>query len=307
MNPQGHNNQQPPGDHAAPAGAWNAGMDLNNAPPPLVLPAAQPAPPTWREQCKEEGWAAGDENLLRFLQQQSLVADDGTFNWALIDGMAFKMGAPEGMRIALITMAFLIDRRNVALAALRRARLQVDEQAKQVEEAKIRALRIHLDGAPVDVLRRIRVEYRAMRDRLIVMRAELGALSEEAQDYQRELQEAQRRLLAMFHGELRFGPLVDMEQYTERGNVEVLPAPLVQSAPTGPVERVASRYPATSTAFMMCLVGMPFMLIHPVNQTAHDRPEQSDRMTVQIAMMCTMFILFAHLMDLLLRRRRRRF
>lgn len=303
MNPQGQNNQAP-GDHPAPAGPWNAGADLHNAPPPLVLPAAQPAPPSWREQCKDEGWAAGDETLQSFLPQP-LVADDGSFNWALIDDMSNKKGAPKGLRMALITLAFLIDRRNIALDTMQRLRRRANELSKQLKEAKTKGLRVHIEGAPVDVLKRIRADYQVMRTRLVAMRAELQALEDEAQDYQRELREGQRHLLAMFHGDVPFAPLVDVNAYTERGHVEVLPPPPMPDVAMVPGERLMSHYPASALVFMMCLMGTPLILLHPSSQNTAERPAQWDRTAVMTATNCALFLLFAHLMDMLFLGRRR--
>lgn len=304
MNPQGNNNQQPPGNQAAPAGPWNAGVQLNNAPPPLVLPAAQPAPIGWREECRQEGLAAGDENLHAFLQGQSLLSDNGDHNWALINDMSNRPRAPAGLRMALITMGFLMARRNFAVNAMRRLRFLIDDLTQQLVDARNRLMRGHEEGLQGEPLTQLQDVYLDIRTRLVALEADLQDLQTEMPQHQADVQQAHRLLVTMFQGYVAFAPLINVNRYTRRGMVAVQPIPWPYSEVEMRGGHWAVRYPVTSVVVIWCLLGTPLMLLHPVSQNTPERPDVWEQTAVFAVLGFSAMLLFANLCDLLFSRRR---
>lgn len=305
MNPQGNNNQQAPDDQAAPAGPWNAGIQINIAPPPLVMAAAQPTPPAWREQCRDAGYSAGDESIGPYLNGQVLMEDNGDYNWTLINEMSNRRGAPEGLRMALITMVFLLGRRNGDLESQWRLRRKIEAFNVEVLNARAHLLKSMIDGLRGDPLERLRRAYLAMRQRMVDMQAELHAIEAETDDHHGELMIAERHLFTMFRGQVPFRPLVDVEAYTERGNVVVFRGPWPKDMLTLLGERWVPRFPVSAMVCAMCLMGTPLMLLHPVNRNTPDRPALWESTMLASAMFATLFILFARVIDLLFFNRRR--
>ncbi|PZO18999.1 MAG: hypothetical protein DCF26_06650 [Burkholderiales bacterium] len=248
--------------------------------------------------------AAGDENLHAFLQGQSLLSDNGDHNWALINDMSNRPRAPAGMRMALITMGFLMARRNYAVNAMRRLRLLIDDLTQQLVDARNHLLQAHQEGLQGEPLRQLQDVYIDMRTRLVALEADLQDLQTETPQHQADVQEAQRLLVTMFYGYVAFAPLINVNRHTRRGMVAVRPIPWPYDEVEMRGGHWAVRFPATSMVVIWCLIGTPLMLLHPVNQNTPDRPDVWEQRAAFALLGVSTMLLFANLYDFLFSRRR---
>jgi hypothetical protein len=223
MNPQSHNPQQnnPPPHAAPPAGRWDEGANLNNAPVPLTIP---PPSRQWRRRCADAGYIAGDEQVQPYVQNLPLLDDDGQMNTASLYGFAgtadsISKARAAGIELPLAQLAALMQARNWAMDAV--------DQAQAAQAAQ-------------DERTRAQQELRKLQD---------------------QVEQAQRAVLRMVHGEQPVGSMVGQAQ----GGVQLIPE---RTAMVRLLTRFAERHPLTTislmvSAFALLLINLMAFLLAP--------------------------------------------
>lgn len=244
MNPQGHNAQQnnPPPHAAPPAGRWDEGANLNNAPVPLTIP---PPRSHWRQRCADAGYIAGDEQVQPYVQNHPLLDDDGQMNIAGLYGFVGTVDSISQARAAGI------DRPLAELAALMQARNWTMDAIDQAQTALDERSRAQLDAAQNDVQK---------------LRSALAAEQAELRKLQDQIAQAQRMVLKMVRGEQPVGSMVGPAQ----GGVRLIPEPTAMTR----LLRLVERHPMTTVALILITL---FALVYTVVSAFSLQPSSPQR------------------------------
>lgn len=295
MNPQGHNAQQnnPPPHAAPPAGRWDEGANLNNAPAP-----ATESPPRrqWRQRCADHGYIAGDELVQPYVQHRPLLDEEGQMNTGGIYGFvgtADSIGPAnaQGISIPLAELAALMQARNWTMDAIEQALAELEECTRAEQNAAQAVMHGKEAGASHAVLASLQAALDQCGSDVQALRSTLATERSALRKLQEQIARAQGLVLKMIHGEQPVGTMVGQAQ----GGVQLIPDPTAMT----PLLRLVQRHPTTTiTLILTILSALSIALIDALQPAGspNDAGEEREILSA-LALVACLFVTFNFILD----------
>lgn len=295
MNPQGHNAQQnnPPPHAAPPAGRWDEGADLNNAPAPATVssPGRQ-----WRQRCADHGYIAGDELVQPYIQHRPLLDEEGQMNTGGIYGFvgtADSIGPANarGIAIPLAELAALMQARNWTMDAVEQAMTALEEGVRAEQNAAQAVMHGKETGASHAVLVSLQATLDQCGSEVEALRSTLATERSALRKLQEQIASAQGLVLKMIHGEQPVGTMVGPAQ----GGVQLIPDPTAMT----PLLRLVQRHPMTTITLVVTILSVLSIALldslHPSGSP--NDAEQNREILSALSLVACLFLTFNFILE----------